>query len=73
MNEYAASAENLKFQIRLVRILQYSVSSGYVQAQAHAPEICDIGEIGENAERCKQHNCLCDALQYAALTILLRG
>ena len=61
MNEYA-SDENSKFQIRLVRILQYSVSSGYVQAQAHAPEICDIGEIGENAERCKQHNCLCDVL-----------
>ena len=71
MNEYAARDENLKFQIRLVRILQYSVSSGYVQAQAHAPEICDFGEIGENAERCEQHNCLCDVLQYAALTILL--
>lgn len=31
----------------------HSVSSGYVQAQAHAPKICNIGEVGENAERCK--------------------
>ena len=31
----------------------HAVSSGHVQAQAHAPEIRHIGKVGENAERCK--------------------
>lgn len=42
-----------KFNIIVNELHHCCASSDCVQAQTHAPQVCDIREVGKNAERCK--------------------